>query len=61
MGDHAQGNYVLYTNRNTILNAPFVFGARLYLYDIEKDKKLFDKESEAAIPGLGLGDVLCGK
>ena len=36
MGDHAQGNYVLYTNRNTILNAPFVFGARLYLYDIEK-------------------------
>ena len=46
MGDHAQGNYVLYTNRNTILSAPFVFGARLYLYDIEKDKSYLIKNQK---------------
>ena len=57
MGDHAQGNYILYTNRNTILNAPFVFGSRLYLYDIEKDKSYLIKNQK--LPFQDWGSEMC--
>lgn len=37
-GNHAQGNYLLLTSGNGVWSMPFIFGSRLYLYDIEKDK-----------------------
>lgn len=43
LGDHAQGNFILYTNRNNILTAPFIFGERLYLYDVENNKSYLIK------------------
>ena len=46
MGDHAQGNYVLYTNRNTILNAPFVLEQGCTSHDIEKDKSYLIKNQK---------------
>lgn len=38
LGNHAQGNYVVYTTSNGIWSIPFIFGSRIYLYDIENDK-----------------------
>lgn len=35
--DRAQGNYVLYTEKNGIKTAPFFWGERLYLYSIPED------------------------
>jgi len=37
-GDHAQENYLLLTSENGVWSMPFVFGSKLYIYDIEKDK-----------------------
>lgn len=38
LGNHAQGNYVIYTTSNGVWSMPFIFGSRIYLYDIENDK-----------------------
>lgn len=38
-GSHGQENYLLLTSGNGVWSTPFIFGSKLYLYDIEKDKK----------------------
>lgn len=60
LGDHAQGNFILYTNRNNILTAPFIFGERLYLYDAEHNKSYLIKNLKLPFHEWGLDMCIVG-
>lgn len=53
---YSKTNYVLVRKKNSIRNFPFVFGERLYLYDIGKDREYLI--SNYVHPFYTYGDML---
>lgn len=49
-------NTILIQKKNTILNFPFIFGERLYLYDIDKDREYLI--ADCVRPFHSFGDML---
>ena len=59
--NHAQENYLLLTSGNGFWSMPFIFGSKLYLYDIEKDKKYLLWNQKGILEEFGTEMCFCGE
>lgn len=57
--EQSQDNYVVYTESNGVMTAPFVFGGRLYVYSIDEDKDYLI--SNLKLPFQEWGGSICFK